>query len=235
MSTFLQSAWNGWEAITRRLRASGEWLPQLGLRLILFWEFWESGTTKLAGSNWFQSLPPFGEPSWKECTVLGFPFPFDSIPPAISWQLATWFEILGALGLLLGLLTRFFSFTLMILVVVATVAFHWPAEWSSLAELWQGYQISNDDACHGNYKLALLFLIMLLPLLFQGAGKVSLDALFARLIGGAGRPEPIGGLSALGLALLALGVPLVFVLTTLGWVLIVLGALGVVVPRFLRH
>ncbi|NOQ63383.1 MAG: DoxX family protein, partial [Methyloprofundus sp.] len=60
-----------------------------------------------------------------------------------------------------------------ILTIVAINTVHWPAEWNTLAELWQGYAIS--DKGHGNFKLPLLYLIMFIPLLFNGAGKWSLD------------------------------------------------------------
>lgn len=52
---------------------------------------------------------------------------------------------------------------------------HWPESWSTLAELWKGYAIT--DKGYGNYKLPLLLLIMLLPLFFNGAGKLSVDHL----------------------------------------------------------
>ena len=58
---------------------------------------------------------------------------------------------------------------------------HWPDEWSSLAELWKGYSIS--DKGFGNYRVPLLFLAMLFPLLFIGGGKLSVDRVLARKLG----------------------------------------------------
>ena len=139
----------------------GAAVAPLGLRLLLAWEFFESGREKYFGDNWFGDIQS------------QFPLPFNLIPPVISWQMATWFELAGACALLLGLGTRFFAFSLMVLTVVATIAVHWPAEWHGLAELAQGYVIS--DSGHGNFKLPLLFLAMLLPLTLQGAGVLSLD------------------------------------------------------------
>ncbi|MNT00210.1 hypothetical protein D3C72_1346340 [compost metagenome] len=55
---------------------------------------------------------------------------------------------------------------------------HWPAEWGSLGDLAMGYAIS--DQGFGNFKLPLLFMAMLLPLLFTGAGRLSVDAVLAR-------------------------------------------------------
>lgn len=82
--------------------------------------------------------------------------------------MATWFELLGAACLLLGFGTRFAAASLLVLTVVATYAVHLPAEWGSLGDLAMGYAIS--DQGFGNFKLPLLFMAMLLPLLFTGAG-----------------------------------------------------------------
>lgn len=143
------------------LESIGTWFPQLILRLILAWEFGEAGFEKLHGTNWFSNIT--------------FPFPFNLVPPEFSWHLSTFFEIVGAFALALGLATRFFSASLIVLTIVAIAAVHWPESWSTLAELWKGYAIT--DKGYGNYKLPLLLLIMLLPLFFNGAGKLSVDHL----------------------------------------------------------
>ena len=151
-----------YQVITRNLNHLGEWLPQLFLRFILAWEFGEAGLEKLQGSNWFADI--------------SFPFPFNLMPPDISWGMVTYFEIIGAFALLFGIATRFFSLTLIILTIVAIAAVHWPADWSTLSELFTGYRITDKAGDgFGNYKLPLLFLVMLLPLLFTGAGKLSVD------------------------------------------------------------
>lgn len=146
------------------LESIGTWLPQLVLRLILAWEFGEAGIAKYNGENWFANIT--------------FPFPFNLVSPEFSWGIATYFEIVGAAALLLGFATRFFSISLIVLTVVAILSVHWPESWGTLAELWKGYAIT--DQGFGNYKLPLLLLIMLLPLLFNGAGRLSLDHFLGR-------------------------------------------------------
>jgi putative oxidoreductase len=148
------------------LDRSGEWLAPLGLRLILAWEFWESGVEKLRGENWFGDIQQ------------RFPWPLSVVPTEVSWQLATWFEIVGALALLVGLATRFFSLSLFVLTIVAIASVHWPEGWSTLAELAQGYALT--DKGFGNYKLPLIFLVMLWPLMLNGAGRLALDAWVCR-------------------------------------------------------
>lgn len=141
---------------------AGLWLGLLSLRLLLGWDYLESGLEKLRGENWFGDIQG------------RFPFPFDMVPPEISWQMATWFEILGGIALVIGLATRFFSVSLIVLTVVAIIAVHWPESWSAWNELMQGYVFT--DQGHGNFKLPVLFIGMFLPLLLLGPGKLSVDA-----------------------------------------------------------
>lgn len=131
----------------------GEFLPQLAIRTLLAYEFWESGVEKLRGENWFADIQD------------DFPFPLDLVPVDISWFLATWSELLGAVALLIGLGTRLFSASLMILTLVAWVSVH--------AGL--GYNV-----CDNGFKLPLMYLVLFLPLLLSGPGRLSLDHLIAR-------------------------------------------------------
>lgn len=137
-------------------------IPPLLLRWILAWEFGKAGLEKLHGTNWFADIT--------------FPFPLSLLPSAYTWQLATYFEIVGAAALILGFATRFFSISLIILTFVAIYTVHWPAQWNTFNELAIGFRIvdeANDG--FGNYELPLLFIVMLIPLLFGGAGKISMD------------------------------------------------------------
>ena len=79
-----------------------------------------------------------------------FPFPFNLIPVEISWPIA----------LVLGLGTRFASLSLGILTIVA---------WTSVHAA-NGYNV-----CDNGFKLPLIYILMLLPLMLSGPGKLSLD------------------------------------------------------------
>lgn len=156
--------------------ALGLWLGLLSLRLLLGWDFFESGLEKLNGSNWFADIQD------------RFPFPFNIVPPEISWQMATWFELLGGIALVIGLATRFVSLSLMVLTVVAMAAVHWPEMWSGFGELMQGYVFTDNG--QGNFKLPVLFIGMLLPLLLCGPGKLSIDAWIRRRCSGKPVDQP---------------------------------------------
>jgi putative oxidoreductase len=126
----------------------GGWLAPLGMRLLLAREFWDAGRAKLHGENWFGEIRE------------GLLFPFNLLPIDLNWQLVIWVELLGAVALVLGLGTRFFALALSILTLVAIFAVH----------AGHGYTIAE-----GGWKLPLLYLAMLLPLLLSGPGKLSLD------------------------------------------------------------
>ncbi|MBI5331126.1 MAG: DoxX family protein [Betaproteobacteria bacterium] len=133
----------------------GEWVAPLGLRLLLAYEFLESGLEKFHGENWFADIQD------------RFPFPFSLIPPEISWQIATWTELLGPVALALGLATRLTSVSLVVLTVVAWVSVH----------AGNGYNVAENG-----WKLPLIYLIMFTPLLLNGAGRLSLDHVVARCL-----------------------------------------------------
>jgi len=73
--------------------------------------------------------------------------------------------LFGALALLIGLGTRFFSASLIILTLVAWASVH----------AGNGYNV-----CDNGFKLPLMYLLMLVPLLLSGPGKLSLDYWLAR-------------------------------------------------------
>ena len=141
LKSFLQNLLSGLDQL-------GAGLPQLGLRLLLAYEFWQAGIEKLHGQNWFADIQH------------QFPFPFNLIPAEWSWQLATGFELIGPIALVLGLGTRFFALSLSVLTLVAWVSVH----------AGHGYNV-----CDGGWKLPLMYLVMFMPLIFSGPGKLSID------------------------------------------------------------
>ena len=210
---------NIYDNLTARLRSSGEYLWPLILRLIMFWEFWESGITKFNGSNWFSRIEE------------NFPFPFNTLGADLNWMAATYGEIVFSILILLGLFTRFAAISLIVITVVATAAVHWPAEWSSLAELWKGYAIS--DKGFGNYKLPLLFVIILLPLVFHGGGKLSLDYLVLKISGRDGYTnDRMGDAIAAALAFAILAVITIFLVPTWGFAFAALAIICFIMPLF---
>lgn len=196
-----------YDAVVERLRGMGEYVPRLILRLIMGWEFFEAGLEKYRGENWFSNIQS------------DFPFPFNQVPADFSWNLAIAFEIGGAIALWLGLGTRFFAFSLLFLTFVATAAVHWPSMWGMWTDLLKGYAIS--DMGHGNYKLPALFVVMLIPLVFNGPGKLSLDHAI-RLWLGRREPAPLLDGYAVALGLGVLGVPFLMLIPSFG-----LGLLGI--------
>jgi len=158
-----------WDSFVNAIQPAGEWVAILPIRLLMAYEFGKAGFMKYGGNNWFENYQD------------NFLFPFSVIPVEISWFLATWTEIIGGICLFFGLFTRFWAFSLIILTTVAISGVHWPDDWSSLAELWKGYAISNKG--FGNYRIPLLFIAMLIPLFFAGGGKLSLDHILRGRLG----------------------------------------------------
>lgn len=166
-----------WARLTDLLDGIGDWIAPLVLRTLLAWEFFVAGLEKYNGSNWFADIQS------------NFPFPFNHVPPDISWAMATWFELVGGVLLFVGLFARFWAVSLFILTVVAIGAVHWGVgnvwagdvrPYQGFAEMIQGYVISNKG--FGNYKLPLIYLVMFVPLILNGPGKASLDHLIRRSV-----------------------------------------------------
>ena len=132
------------------------WQSALGLlvlRLFAAYEFWESGMQKWNGENWFAEIND------------QFPFPFNLLPDGVNWNLAMWAELVFPVLLLLGLATRLSALGLIIVTGVAWAAVH----------AGVGYNV-----CDNGYKMALIYIVVLIPILLQGAGCLSLDALLKK-------------------------------------------------------
>lgn len=174
-----------------------DFLGPLALRLYLVPVFWVAGTNKLGGMdnviNWF------GNEDWG----LGLPFPV-----VLAW-LAVSSEVLGAIALLIGFGTRWFSIPLMVTMLVAAFSVHAKNGWQAVADPQSPFANADIDGAmqrldkakdllkeHGNYEWltetgnfvianngmewAITYFVMLLALFFAGAGKLSVDNLIAR-------------------------------------------------------
>jgi uncharacterized membrane protein YphA (DoxX/SURF4 family) len=168
-------------------------LAPLALRLYLFFPFWVAGTQKLGAME--NTVEWFGNADWG----LGLPFPW------LLAHLAAYAETVGAVLLLFGLATRWVTIPLIITMLVAIFAVHWPQGWAAIAdssapEIAQRLGAANELLReHGNYawltergglvilnngiEFAVTYLIMLLVLLFTGGGRfVSADYYLGRLL-----------------------------------------------------
>lgn len=216
-----------YDSLTSRLRSVGDYIWPTALRVILWWEFWEAGVQKYLGENWFASIP---YADWQK----GFPFPFSLMSTNINWLAATWGELILSAMLLVGLFTRFAAFSLIVLTAVATAAVHWPAEYDGLAGLWEGYAITAKGA--GNFKLPLLFIIMLLPLVFYGGGKISVDQMLINITGRRDRlDERTRDWQGLGLALFILAFAVIWLEPVWGGALLLGSALALLAPQFMDN
>lgn len=167
-------------------------LAPLALRLYLFFPFWMAGTQKISDMD--NTIAWFANPDWG----LGLPLPW------LMAHLAAYTEAMGALLLVLGLALRWIAMALIVTMLVAIFAVHWDNGWAAIADssapeiarrLGTAGEILRE---HGNYgwltekgnivilnngmEFAVTYLLMLLSLLFTGAGRyVSLDYYLGRV------------------------------------------------------
>ena len=97
-------------------------IAALALRLFLVPIFWMAGTNKLM--HFQDTVAWFGNSDWG----LGLPF------PTLMAALATSTELVGAVLLGLGLMTRLISIPLIITMLVAIFAVHWHNGWQAIAD-----------------------------------------------------------------------------------------------------
>lgn len=131
---------NRWAATLEK----GWSLPLLFMRLVLAYGFFHAAKMKWADINaiagWFKEA--------------AFPL------PTVSAYLVAFFEGAGCLLLLLGLLTRLITIPLMIIMLVAIFAVHWP---------------NGFEAGKNGFEIPLYYLIMLFALFIMGPGSISVD------------------------------------------------------------
>ncbi len=124
-------------------------VPLLLIRFVLAYGFWGPGMKKY--ENFESIVGWFGS--------LGIPF------PTLAAYMATATELIGAVLIFLGLLTRIISFPLIIVMLVAIFTVH----------IGHGFEASNNG-----YEIPLYYILLLLTLVAFGGGKLSLDHLFAK-------------------------------------------------------
>ncbi|MDB2595846.1 DoxX family protein [Pseudomonadales bacterium] len=174
-----------------------DFIAPLLLRLYLVPVFWMAGTMKLGSME--STIEWFGNSDWG----LGLPLPF-----LMAW-IATLTESIGAVCLFFGFATRWISIPLIITMVVAAVTVHLPNGWLAIAEgsglfatertmgaiqrLDRAKEILQDNAnyswltengslviLNNGIEFAATYTIMLVALLYVGAGKLSIDHLIAK-------------------------------------------------------
>ena len=174
-----------------------DFIAPLLLRLYLVTIFWMAGSMKLGSME--STIEWFGNSDWG----LGLPLPF-----LMAWA-ATLTEIVGAIFLFFGFATRWISIPLIFTMVVAAVTVHLPNGWLAIAEgggffatertigaiqrLDRAKDILRENAnyewltengslviLNNGIEFAATYTIMLIVLLYVGAGKLSIDHLLAR-------------------------------------------------------
>lgn len=175
-----------------------DFIAPLLLRLYLAPILWMAGTSKFA--DFENTVAWFGNPDWG----LGLPF------PTLMTFLAASTEVAGALMLLFGLGVRWISLPLMFTMVVAALTVHIQHGWQAIADTkFCLFNCADAEAAttrldkakellqqHGNYdwlteqgsfvvlnngiEFAATYLIMLIALLYLGAGKLSIDQLLSK-------------------------------------------------------
>ena len=174
-----------------------DFIAPLLLRLYLVPVFWVAGTTKLGSME--STIEWFGNPDWG----LGLPLPF-----LMAW-IATLTEVVGSIFLFFGFATRWISIPLIFTMIVAAVTVHLPNGWLAIAEggglfatdrtmgairrLDRAKEILQDNAnyswitengslviLNNGIEFAATYTIMLVTLLYIGAGKLSADHLIVK-------------------------------------------------------
>ena len=155
MSSLLSSLERALEPVLKLIDGWG----LLALRLWLGQEFVLAGWTKLSSG--------LTAPEW--FAGLNYPFPVSLLSPDLNWLFAGAGEVvLGGL-LVVGLLTRLSSIGLLFITWVAVYTVHFDLGWAG----WN--QIDSDEGL--GFKVPLIMAVMLVALVTQGAGRLSVDAL----------------------------------------------------------
>lgn len=120
MNAITQTAADAYDRLVGML-AHLDGVVSLAMRLILGPVLIAAGWEKITGDNWFGFQ------------LESFPFPFNVLPPELSWFLASWTEFLGGIALLLGAGTRLIAIPLAVTMFVAGYSVHLDNGWTAIA------------------------------------------------------------------------------------------------------
>jgi len=144
------------------LQTDANWVLTI-LRVVLGVVIFAHGAQKMLG--WFGGYGFSG--------TMGFFTKSMRIPAPFAF-LAICAEFFGGLGLILGLITRIAAFGVGVNMLVAIAAVHWK---HGLFANWTGAQKGEGFEFH------LLALAIVVAIIVQGAGALSLDRVIYRLLG----------------------------------------------------
>jgi putative oxidoreductase len=147
-----------------RVAALFAFLPPLVTRLVMGQAFYQTGSGKLRN---FEGTVAF-------FTELGIPM------PELNAAFVSRLEFYGGLFLIVGLLTRLFAAGLLSTMVVALAT----ADKASFVEALRG---TGENGLTD--VVPFVYLLFLLWLVIAGPGKLSLDAIAARLLGSDASPQ----------------------------------------------
>lgn len=133
-----------------------DWALGLIARLGIFFVFWRSAQNKLGGDHILGQKLAFWNISDSTFMLFEYDYQVPLIPSSVAAYLGTWGEFFFSLGILFGLLTRLSALGL--LAVSLVILYVYTNDWPNIL-LWAG---------------------LLLYLLKNGAGAISLDALIRR-------------------------------------------------------
>lgn len=146
-------------------------IPLLFLRIILAYTFYGPAMAKLSN---IEATAGFFE-------YLGIPLPL------LNAYMAAGTELLGAVLLALGLLTRFISIPLLVVLAVAIATVHGAHGFHVImpgdAFTWENPFINGEEVkgtvvvLQNGYEMVMYYVAMLMVLVSKGAGRLSLDFL----------------------------------------------------------
>ncbi len=164
--SLLGRLFDGHEAAGRALASWAEPLFNLLLRLLIAWDFFKSGLTRVEGWKFFTTFGVSAEHWQKQVGLFTDIHPLPLLPPAITALAATVAEILLPILLAIGLFTRVPALGLLIMTaIIEFVAANTP----------QGIENSIGNHQH------VLWMLLFGYLVIRGGGPLSLDGVIRSL------------------------------------------------------